>query len=410
MISESNSKKLIDQAIKILVEKLGTNGANTFINLIRERTTIFSTSKKNDKGLLEKIFSNFRTKENLYIVKIEIPKCSIYYLLNKSPLDKNLTKLMSFDVDNFLQDRNGKRLIEEVSRRLSLAIQDKPHPDLIVFSTPGTIRNYETIGRSSRLGIYEPTNIADYFKEKFKSNVVVLRDSDALAFGELYFGNHPGAEKVVNENLDFALIIADQGVGMTLVQKGKVTKGAGVAGAIGRIVVEPNGHFNKDFGQRGNLETFASIPWISNNIIEEYLQVKDNLSPHTIINREIAMQIKAGLDKNNWKCLDIDTIAQALKEKDIIVYPVIYRAAQKLSTIINTLIAINNPSLIILAGGLFERSELFFQMVVSETQRLSWGAAWKNTTISRVIGELNTEVLGAAFLGLKYHKEITNDH
>lgn len=350
----------------------------------------------------------FDETKNIYIVKLETSISSIHRIQTTGlPLEWNYTLINRFNSSDYIfknQDPKGIRLLEEVVRRLRYACDTtfQELPDLIVVSTPGTIQRNQIIARASRLGIIEPVNVTDYIQNTFSSPVFIIRDTDSRAAGEIHFGDHVSANRIINENLDFAVIMVGEGVGMSLVQNWKITRGAGAAGAIGRLVVEPNGQFNKFYNQRGNLETCIAIPWLSRSIIEEYLMQKDKLEHQNQLDTQLLQQIQGAIKKEKWENINIELIDRALKNEDPIVSTVMQKAAIYLARIISAIIAINNPYLIILTGEIVEKSNCYFDMVKRETRKLSWGKAWERTLISKSTSEKEYEVLGASYIGYKF--------
>ena len=347
----------------------------------------------------------------IYVVKLETSISSIHRIRTTgSPLEwsyDRVTRFSSADCIFKNQDENGIRLLEEIVRRLQYACDTtfKEYPDLIVVSTPGTIQKNQIIARASRLGITEPINVADFIQNALQTSVLVISHTDSRAAGEIYFGEHASADRVIRENLDFAVIMVEEGVGMSLVQNWRITRGAGAAGAIGRLVVEPNGQFNRFYNQRGNLETCIAIPWLSRSIIEEYLIQNDKQEHTDQLDKQLLQQIQGAIKKEKWESINMELIDQALKNKDPIVLTVMQRAAIYLARIISAIIAINNPYLIILTGEVVEKSEAFFDMVKRETRKLSWGKAWERTTISKAASQKEYEVLGASYIGYKFCQE-----
>ena len=322
--------------------------------------------------------------------------------------------LAVWDPSSYLDHRAGLRLIEELSRRTKAVCRNLSPPiDAIALSVPGTVEGNTTVSGSSRLGIHEPAEFTKELRAAGLPPAFVFHDVECLAIGEARHGKHGNSPYLTPHSENFAYVFIDEGVGSCLFIDGKVHRGAGVAGHLGRMVVQPNGTYNSSFSCRGPLEVFASRPWISKNIVTEYLAEKDKRNPAKTED-DIFRAAVAAACGSDWSGLTTSHIADGIRTQDPIVTSVLEDAAQYLSIAINAIITIVNPPLIILGGCMIEALQEFAMSVISISRRHAWAGSWNETTIE--IGSMGrlAQVLGAAdFLrGLVEHQhpDVSNAH
>jgi glucokinase len=93
--------------------------------------------------------------------------------------------------------------------------------------------------------------VRDEIERRLKTTVVLENDANAAALGEKWLGAAAGVD-------DMCMFTLGTGVGGGLVMQGKIWHGmTGMAGELGHINVEPDGHPCK-CGSRGCLEQYAS--------------------------------------------------------------------------------------------------------------------------------------------------------
>ena len=105
----------------------------------------------------------------------------------------------------------------------------------------------------------------------------VFHDVECLALGEDMHGEPDGSG--IGEGKTLVYIFADEGVGSKTIIDGKTYRGAGIAGTIGRLTVQPDGSYFRELAARGPLEVFSSRPWISENLVAMYLSERDKRCP-----------------------------------------------------------------------------------------------------------------------------------
>src|SRR5216684_2797600 len=103
--------------------------------------------------------------------------------------------------------------------------------------------------------------VRDEIQRRLKTTVVLENDANAAALGEKWLGAAAGVD-------DMCMCTLGTGVGGGVVMHGKIWHGmTGMAGELGHINVEPDGHPCK-CGSRGCLEQFASATAIKRMAIE----------------------------------------------------------------------------------------------------------------------------------------------
>ncbi|WP_144118332.1 ROK family protein [Catellatospora sichuanensis] len=300
----------------------------------------------------------------------------------------------SWDCTPFLTDPTGLRLAEEMVRRVrTLSGEIGKIFDNVVVTLPGTLESHTTVLRSTRLGIREAIDLAAEFKRLGAPQCHVFHDTECLALGEARHGALRGASLPAAHE-SFAYILVDEGVGSTIFIDGKVLKGAGSAGHLGRLVVEPDGAYNKTFASRGPLEVFAARPWISQHIVGEYLAEQGKQGAKSPSNNAFRATVAAAAEKD-WSALTVRQVDMGMKSEDPIVLTVLENAAQYLGLAVNAVITIVNPPSIVLGGAMIEQLPGFADKIISYARRFSWRLAWNRTTISIATLGRDAQVLGA---------------
>jgi glucokinase len=186
---------------------------------------------------------------------------------------------------------------------------------------------------------------------------------------------------------------------MSLFIDGKLQKGAGSAGALGRMVVEPAGEFNSTFAARGPLEVYAARPWLSRHMVAEYLAETDKrTSSDEAADTTFRKQLQTAAKRGLFDSISLLSIAAGLSEQDHIAVALLDDAARYLGMAINAVITIVNPPLIILGGEMIQALPAFGQSAMAYARRLSWGAAWNRTTIHISTLGNSAQTQGAAIL------------
>lgn len=268
--------------------------------------------------------------------------------------------------------------------------------DALVLCVPGTIRDDEVIARSTRLGITTETKVADVLTSRLHVPVTVCRDVDCLALGEIYGSGDPAFANVEWCAESLAYVLVNEGIGMSLMFDGIVYHGAGSAGALGRMIVEPHGGFNATFASRGSLENYASRPGISSNIVAEYMAELDRSGGTLQASPAVVRQIEAAIASNQPRSLDVTAIASCADDDDELLRKVFRESATYMGMALSGIIATLNPPLIVLGGTLIESSKAYADLIQAYTRMFAYGAAWRRTSMLVATCGDKSHILGSA--------------
>ncbi|MEP3072498.1 ROK family protein [Maricaulis sp.] len=304
-----------------------------------------------------------------------------------------LAPLGSWDPRPFLTDQNGRRLFEEISRRLDQSAKQVGDIHGVGLTLPGTLRGESILEGSSRLNIREEVDVTAQFKALGAPPTYVFHDAECMGLGEALSDDNP---KVLSHGT-FALLLVDEGIGASFFIEGKPYRGAGVAGHIGRLVVEQQGTFNPTFASRGTLEVFAARPWVSQNVVNEYLCEKGKTGALAPTASSFRAAVDAAASGSMFRSLTFQQLADGLSSADPVATSVLTDAAQHLSIAMNAIITIMNPPLIVMGGGMILEIPGFYDLVVSHARRTAWAGSWNETTIKVARLGRDAQVNGAAY-------------
>lgn len=288
----------------------------------------------------------------------------------------------TWDPAPYQTDSNGQRLLEEIERRLLAFWKERGRePAGIVISLPGTLQGIDTIRSSSRLGIRESVGVTKWMQERLKKKCHVFHDVECLAIGENRYVVAPDCENTGSQCLVY--IFADEGVGAKIIMNGLAYVGAGVAGILGRLIVQPDGAYYKALRSSGALEVFASRPWVSERLVSTYQSEEGKRGSSYAVSEgskfRKALRIASERD---WTEIPYDRIADGIAEGDPVADAVLEVAARYLGFAINSVITILNPHRIVLGGRMITELPGFPDRVVRYARQLSWPLAWNQTDIS----------------------------
>lgn len=302
-----------------------------------------------------------------------------------------------WDCSTFLGDSTGVRLVEEIGRRIRKARQELGRDIAYVgLSVPGTVDGTHTVVRSSRLNIRSPLNVSDVFAHLRLSECRVFHDTECLALGEAIRSAQNNRADSSPPSDCFAYVLVDEGVGASVFLNGEVLKGAGAAGHLGRLVVEPDGAFNPVFESKGALETFASRPWVSINIVNEYLASQGKGESATPSPFRSAVEAASTREEKN--VLTVRDIAAGIKENDPIATTVLESGARYLGLGLNAIIAVLNPPLVVLGGDMITEVPGFADKAIEYARRFSWSTAWNRTEIRVATATRDVQLVGTAHM------------
>lgn len=262
--------------------------------------------------------------------------------------------------------------------------------EVIALTLPGTVVGLSQVALSTRLGIRSPLDVTGLMKQRHGLRCYVVHDTHAIAIGEMRHGIGTSVDGLqigvgARGSETFAYVLVGEGIGTAQFMAGKPYHGAGAAGHLGRMIVDPGGSYNRVFASRGPLEVFASRPWVSQNLVGEFLSetdkrsaIEEDASGHKPFRAALA----ATVSSNNWSDVPYSQIASGIRHEDPIAIHVIDEAARYLGLGLSALITIANPPLVIIGGAMVWEIPTFFERTVTYARRYSWDLPWARTTLA----------------------------
>lgn len=196
--------------------------------------------------------------------------------------------------------------------------------------------------------IYDPPNLAGWGREtsfgpllarELEGTVQIENDANAAALGEAWVGAGRGVP-------DLVYITVSTGIGGGLILGGRLHRGAnGTAGEIGHVVVDPDGPLCH-CGNRGCLEVLASGTALAR-------QARD------AVGRGAPTSLQA-LAAHPGE-LTAAAIAAAARAGDALAVRLYREAGTRIGVALGNLVALLNPKMIIVGGGVSNAGDLLFR-------------------------------------------------
>ncbi len=199
----------------------------------------------------------------------------------------------------------------------------------------------ELMIKSPNLPGWEFFQLKQKLEDLFALPIVIENDASAAAYGEFCFGTGRGQE-------DMLLLTLGTGIGGGLVLGGKLYRGSrGFGGEIGHIPILPDGP-RCGCGRRGCLEALASGTAIAR-------EGRNLLAGHgtTLLREMVAVSGD----------LRAEHVFEAARLGDAASNGIIDRAAYYLGRALAIAVAILNPGIVVLSGGIAANGEQFFDPV-----------------------------------------------
>lgn len=330
------------------------------------------------------------------VFQIEANIVNVYRtMIRRDMVQGQPTNIDSWDPCKFLTERNGIRLIEEITRRTKYICSNE-QIDCVALTLPGTLIGTSIIDGSSRLGIFETINVTDQCKKLSSPPTYVFHDAECLAMGEALLNVSPENTGVQPRHDTFVYVLVDEGVGSSIFIDGRPYRGAGVAGHIGRMVTQPYGLFNPIFNSCATLEVFAARPWVSENLVNEYRAEQDKAGALPPNSSSFRAAVAAAAASGNSRQLTFQLFADGVNSSDPLMLTVLEDAAQNLSIAINAIITILNPPLVILGGGMITEIPEFAHKVINYSRRRAFAGVWNETTLLVSKSKRDAQIVGAA--------------
>ena len=336
--------------------------------------------------------------EYLTIVILEQSEVVLHIVEAPKSGEVKLLYHTNWDPSKALNDKSGLALIEETCSRIHAFWKDKNVTcNGVLISLPGTVKSEYELISSSRLGILEELKFSEKITYHLNVPCYIFHDTECLGIGEITFGNHFKDE--IPNSVIYAFV--DEGIGSKIFIKGKPFLGAGTAGLLGRLIVEPEGIYSPALKSSGTLEAYSSRPWVSKKMVEiynseidkKYYGVETNKTTTTKYRQALKTASESGSDQISY-----DRMISGLKDNDPIALTVVDQASKYLGFSLNSVITILNPNLIILGGGMITQLPEFANKTINYARQFSWKTGWNNTNISISLSDRNIQVLGAIIL------------
>ncbi len=196
--------------------------------------------------------------------------------------------------------------------------------------------------------VYDPPNLAGWGREtafgallarELGETVYVENDANAAALGEAWTGAGRGVR-------DLVYITVSTGIGGGLILAGRLYRGAnGTAGEIGHVIVDPDGP-RCHCGNRGCLEVLASGTAIARQAREAVAREEP-----TTLGRLAAHPEE----------ITAESVAEAARGGDALAAELYRRAGTRIGLVLSNLLALLNPKMIIVGGGVSKTGDLLFR-------------------------------------------------
>ncbi|WP_031516693.1 ROK family protein [Desulfofalx alkaliphila] len=222
--------------------------------------------------------------------------------------------------------------------------------------------------------------LKDILENKLQVPVYLENDANAAALGEHIFGAGCGAR-------DLVYVTVGTGVGGGIILDGRIWHGvSGSAGEIGHITVMPDGPLCS-CGARGCLEALAS---------------------GTAIARAARESVEAGSGNNILQAaqgrienVDARAVAKAAQGGDREAKTILAGAARALGIGISSLVAIINPQMVVLGGGVMDLKDLLWPVMKREIEERTLKASREPLKVVAAALGPRSGVVGALALGLR---------
>ncbi len=231
-------------------------------------------------------------------------------------------------------------------------------------------------GNSYSFFHFEDEPLAEIIEREIGIKTFIENDTRAMTYGEYASG-------VVNDEKDVLFINMSTGVGLGVVQGGKIQYGkSGFAGEFGHIPF-----FDNDLlchcGKKGCLETEVSGSAIEKSCADE-------------LEKGTSSVLAAKYESNST--VTLDDIIEAANKGDVLAIDLISQAGEKLGRGIALLINLFNPELVIIGGTLADAGDYLILPVKSAVNKYALSLVYTDTNLK--ISKLGNRagVIGACLL------------
>jgi len=275
-----------------------------------------------------------------------------------------------------MNGRNGDEALALVYEILDRLMEAACQPLVgIGVGTPGLVDTSEGVVVNAVNLDWKNLPLAHLLQDRYRLPVYVLNDSHAAAMGEYTYG------KGYQSDSSLIVINARHGIGAGIVIDGHLFQGdGGGAGEIGHVVVVQNGGLPCRCGNRGCLETVASV-----QALVKRAQMLASQSANTQLSR-------------SPQDITLDSIEQAFVAGDPLACQVVLEAGHYLGMAISSLVGTLNIQKIVLAGDMTRFGEPWLDAIRKTIARATLSMLAQDTQVE--IGQLgvNGIILGASAL------------
>ncbi len=219
-----------------------------------------------------------------------------------------------------------------------IEIVEEFKPEVLGIGVPGLVTN-GVLYSSPNLPETNNIKLEEILKSKLKIPVTVANDAGMIALGEWKYGAGKGTHNLL-------LLTLGTGIGGGLILNDKLYTGAGFAGEVGHIIIDPNGT-PCGCGGYGCLESF-----VGNKAIEQRAT------------QGIKIGIKTSLAK--YEKITPKIISEEAQKGDAFAHSIIETIGYYLGIGISGLCAVLDPEIVVLGGGVSKTGEVLFEKIKEE--------------------------------------------
>lgn len=269
------------------------------------------------------------------------------------------------------------KIIESIEKVIADARIEKKDVLGIGIGVPGPIDiEHRVILTPPNMPLLNYLPIADVLESKLGYQVHLYKDTNAIAFGEYWYG-----ERMDKTNLIY--IDVDMGIGSGSIINGQINVGAnGIAGEFGHITIDLNGPVC-NCGNRGCLEAMSSGLAVLRQLSEQL----DKEPEHPLY------------EKRNH--LEIEDVFGMAEKKDLLTLSILNRSAHYTGVAVGNLINILDPDAIVMGGILIQNYSQYFSIVQSVAEARKVKGAKKDVMSVSALKE-NAGVIGAGEIVADY--------
>ena len=279
-------------------------------------------------------------------------------------------------------ERIVPNIIESIKEQLTvhnIAIRDILG---IGMGTPGAV-NFEegTVIGAYNLGWRTLIRVKYQMETAMGIPFFLENDANVAALGELWKGAGEGEDNVV-------FVTLGTGIGGGVIVDGKLVHGAGAAGELGHIIVEPNG-YECTCGNRGCLETVASATGIVRLAMDIAQRFNGESSLKKVIDEGQKVTAKLVFDFAN--------------EQDALALLIIDKFSYYLGLAFGNITNILHPNSIVIGGGVSAAGEILLKNVEKYFLKFTFPPLKQTTKLKLAQLGNDAGVIGAAWLVREKH-------